>query len=374
LRVTSLDRYIFRQVATPFAFAAVGATAIVWATQSLQRLDLLVEHGQGLLAFGQLTLLLIPSLVAAILPFALFAATLFALQRMHADSEIAVMFGSGVGRFRLARPILLLALGCAAATSYVSLDLMPRSYRVLKREIADIRADFATSVLRSGEFMTVADGFVVYVEEARPGGKISGLLIHDFRPGMRATTYMAQRGLLEEGKQGPVLYLANGNLQRVDADNGAIEIIEFDQTAIELSSIKPKQAYSPLEMTERYLGELLRPDMTQPWERENRARLVAEGHNRLASPLYAFAYALIAIYAMLAGGYNRRGYFVRVISACAAVGALRVAGFVLQGEAAENERFWLVWAAPIFAICVSVALIGGVMRVFRRPPPAAEGV
>ena len=373
MRVKSLHLYIFRQVATPFAFAAVGATAIVWVTQSLQRLDLLVEHGQGLFTFGRLTLLLIPSLVVAILPFALFAAILFALQRMHADSEIAVMYASGVGRVGFAWPILLLALGCAAATSYLSLDLMPRSYRILKREISEIRADLATSVLRSGEFMTIAEGFVVFIEEAQTGGRFSGLLIHDFRRPGATTTYMAQRGLLKESDTGPVLYLSNGNLQRTSLATGAVDIVEFAQTAIDLSAVNAPPAYTPLEMTERYLGELLRPDMTQGWERENRSRLVAEGHNRLAAPLYAFAYALIAIYAMLAGAYNRRQYFPRVIAACAAVGVLRVAGFVLQAEAAASERYWLVWAAPIAAICIVLALIGGIVRVFQPARPVEAG-
>jgi lipopolysaccharide export system permease protein len=184
---------------------------------------------------------------------------------------------------------------------------------------------------------------------------------------------MAQRGLLKESKAGPVLYLSNGNLQRRDPATGAVDIVEFAQTAVDLSSINAQNAYAPLEMTERYLGELLRPDMTQGWERENRARLVAEGHNRLAAPLYAIAYALIAIYAMLAGGYNRRGYFIRVLAACAAVGVLRVAGFVLQATAADSEQYWLVWAAPIAAIGVFIALIGGVMRAIQPQRPLEAG-
>lgn len=369
----SLDLYIFRQLWTPFVFATTAVTGVVWLTQSLQRLDLLVDHGQALLWFARVTSLLLPSLIAAVLPFSLFAATLFALHRMHSDSEIAVMFSAGVGRFRLAAPMLAVTLGVAIATSWFSLDLMPRSYRVLKQEIAEVRADFASAVLRSGEFIAVVEGFTVYVETAEPNGQFSGLLVHDYRKGDQSETYMAQRGMLRETGIGPVLYLSNGNFQRVDPETGRVEIVEFEQTAVNLREVDRGTQDLQLEMTERYLGELLRPDLTRAYDRDNRTRLIAEGHSRLAAPLYAFAYVLIALYALLGGGYDRRAYFVRIIAACACVGAVRVAGFALQGAAAEREAYWLVWIAPITAISVALLLIAGILRQVRGAPPAKSG-
>ena len=101
-------------------------------TQSLQRIDIIVEYGQGFGVFAFLSLLIIPSLLAIIIPFSLFGASVFALYRLHTDSEIAVMFAAGVSRWRLTAPILLITALGALATYYINVDLMPRSYRVLK--------------------------------------------------------------------------------------------------------------------------------------------------------------------------------------------------------------------------------------------------
>lgn len=87
----------------PFLVATGIVTIIVWLTQSLQRLDIIVEHGQTLTMFGWISLLIVPSLLAVIIPFGLFAATLFALHKLHSDSEIAVMFAAGVSRSDVAR-------------------------------------------------------------------------------------------------------------------------------------------------------------------------------------------------------------------------------------------------------------------------------
>ncbi len=362
----SLDTYILRQMWTPFVFATIVVTAIVWMTQSLQRIEILVEHGQTLAMFGWLTLLIVPSLLAVIIPFMLFAATLFALHRLHSDSEIAVMFAAGVSRGQIARPILLVTTLGALATLWINIDLMPRSYRQLKSEIANIRADFASAVLRSGEFLTVADGFTVYVDEALPGGQFSGLLIHDYRNGDNAETYMAHKALLKETEAGPVLFLSNGNVQRISKETGDVDIVRFNRTAIDIGQFSGAPGDLQLEMTERFIGELFRPDMKNDWDRKNASRLIGEGHGRLAGPLYAFAYVLIAIYALIGGPYDRRGYAIRIALACASVGALRVAGYILQGEASELGQYWAIYAAPLTASILATLFIADILPVRRR--------
>ena len=356
-------------MATPLIFAVIATTAIVWLTQSLQRVDILVEHGESFFTFLWLTLLIIPSLLSIVIPFALFGATLYALQRLHADSEVAVIFAAGLSKMRIAAPILLITAIGAAATLIINVDLMPRSYRALKQAVADIRADFASAVLKPGEFTTVSKGFTVYVEQAWPGGRFEGLMINDYRNGDDAETYMAQKGLMRETSIGPILYLRNGNVQRVDEETGTVDIVQFTQTALNLADFTARPENLQLELTERFLGELFRPDMSVQWDIDNRGRLIAEGHERLASPLYAFAYVLIALYALIGGSYNRRGYTARLLVACAAVGAIRVAGFVLQGLAASSGLNILQYIVPISVILFCILTLSDQMGrpiLFRR--------
>lgn len=353
----SLERYILRQMWTPFLFATVVVTAIVWLTQSLQRMDIIVENGASLALFGWLSILIVPSLLAVVLPFALFGAALYALHRLHSDSEIAVMFAAGVSLLQVARPVLLIAAAAAATTLWINVDLMPRSYRVLKREIADLRADIAAAVLRPGEFMTLREGFTVYVDDILPGGALKGLLVNDYRNGKNAETYMAQRALLQETDSGPVLYLVNGNVQRTNRTTGAVDIVNFDRTAINIGAATRKPTNLLLEMTERYPRELFHPDPTSEYDRVNAARLIAEGHNRVSSPLYAVAFALLAIFALIGGPYDRRGYLLRIGLACLAAGAIKVTGVVLAGVAADHRQYWMIYAPPLATIILMFILL-----------------
>lgn len=327
----------------------MSVTLIVWMTQTLQRVEIVVEHGAGLALFGFLSILIIPSLLAVIIPFALYGAAVYALYRLHSDSEIAVLFAAGVSRWRLSAPILALTALGALATLYVNVDLMPRSYRVLKERVADIRADVASSILRSGEFTTFVDGFTIYIDEARPGSQFTGLLVNDYRNRDDVKTYMAERALLQETQNGPLLFLRNGNIQRRAADTGRVSIIRFEEVAIDVIDYQNGPGELVLELTERYPHELLKPDMTKPYDRANAGKLIAEGHSRYASPLYAFAYVLVGLYAVIGGPYSRRGYLLRMAAAGGVIFLLRVGGFLAQGVVAEYGGYWLLYAIPIEA-------------------------
>ncbi|NNE39786.1 MAG: LptF/LptG family permease [Marinicaulis sp.] len=370
--MNSLDRYIFRQCLTPLLFTLLIVTAVVWMTQSLQRIEIMVEYGEGLGMFAFLSVLIIPSLIAIIIPFALFGAVVYALYRLHTDSEIAVMFAAGVSQWRIAAPILLITAFCAIATFYVSTDLMPRSYRILKQRVADIRADIASSIIRSGEFTSLSDGFTVYVDDAKAGGLFIGLLVNDYRNPGKPETYMAERAVLQDTSSGPVLFLKNGNVQRTDEETGNVSIIRFEESLVNVSSIQKGTGELTLELTERYPSELLNPDMTKPYDRANAGKLIAEGHARYASPIYAFAYALIALYAMIGGSYNRRGYAIRAAIGGGAIAIVRVLGYIAQSIAESGGAIWLIYTVPA-AAALSAAILLTIGPInFSRPTPEAE--
>ena len=370
-----LTRYIITQTLGPLFATTIALTAIVWMTQTLQRVEILVERGQSAGVFLYVTILLIPSLLAIITPLALFAATLYALNRMQTDSELVVVQAAGGGRWRVAGPLLVIAFFGAMITLWVNLQLMPASYRTMKERVADIRADIATGLLRSGEFSTPVRGVTFYAENVARGGQFSGVLVHDSRDPDGAETIIAESGLFQETPDGPRLTLARGNTQQKDPETGEIRILEFQQFSIDMSRYEKRGGELQLELTERYLSELLNPDMANPWDVENAGRLVAEGHSRLASALYNFAYVLIAVVAIIGGGHSRRGYGRRIVIAVVAAITMRVLGVIAQSAASETAFLNpMQYAVPLIVILWCLAVLGPTpaqgLRLGRSTPVA----
>ena len=124
-----LDRYIFRQLLFALVAVTSGLTALIWLTQSLRFVELVVNHGLSFAVFLRLTGLLIPSFVAVILPITTFVVVQFVYQRLAGDRELTVMRAAGLSPFALARPAIALAvLATLLATCSIS-GSCPRAWR-----------------------------------------------------------------------------------------------------------------------------------------------------------------------------------------------------------------------------------------------------
>src|SRR5205085_5541643 len=106
-RMSRLSRYVLDELAAPTALFALLMTTVVWLTQSLRLLDLVINRGQSAPTFVYLTFLILPSLLVIILPIAFFAGTLYALNKLSSDSELVVMWASGFSKSQLALPVFV---------------------------------------------------------------------------------------------------------------------------------------------------------------------------------------------------------------------------------------------------------------------------
>ncbi|PKP78197.1 MAG: LPS export ABC transporter permease LptF [Alphaproteobacteria bacterium HGW-Alphaproteobacteria-3] len=363
--LTSLSRYIFLQALGPFIVASIVLTGIIWLTQALRMLDVLITQGQTLLTFFELTSLALPSTLVIVLPISIFCAMLYTLHKLIGDSEIVVMFSAGVSRSTIATPLLAIALVTSVLILLFSIYLAPAGLRQLKSRLYEIRSDVATAMIREGSFINPAQGLTVYVRERTPDGTTYGILVHDSRNPEEPITYMAETGSLVEGPQGPLLVMFNGNIQRVSRKGnrnvGAATLLYFDKYTYDLSQYMdgtPNYAY---EGRERYFGELIDPASDDTYALAHVPKLRAEAHERLVEGIYPTLLTLIALAALLPAPFNRRGYASRLTLAAVIALAVRLLGFVLSnGSATENHLIPLMYLFPLSVCGICVAIIAGV--------------
>lgn len=358
--MSRLDRYLFRATLLPFLLILICTSAVAWLTQVLQRMDIIVDDGGTLSAFLKITVLLIPSLVGLVIPVALLAACLYVLNVLMVDSEIPVMRAAGASRFRIARAPLLLGILTAGAVLWINLDLGPKSYRQLRETVWDVRSNIASSLVRDQVFAKVTTGVTFYAEEVRPGDQYVGLHIYDERIPERPVTYTAENGLFTVTEFGPRLFLLRGTAQYKERETGKLEIVRFNEFNVDLAEFTSGGPINkPWETSERYLSELLNPDLSRPYNQEYQGVFLAEAHARLATPLYCIAFVLIAAVVMLTATTSRRGYGQRILIAASIAGGVRILGFIAQSLSADNAFVNNIqYAVPITAIvAASLALM-----------------
>lgn len=359
-----LTRYIFWQSAGPFLMATGVLTGIIWLTQALKMLDLLITQGQTLGTFFELSLLALPSAVNTVLPIALFCALLYTLNKLITDSELIVMFSAGVSRWAVTVPVMLLVAAVVALVIALNLYFMPMGMRELRMKLFEIRGDVATSLVREGAFTNPVSGLTVYVRSKTPEGGIRGILVHDERDPGQPVTYMAETGELVRSPEGARLVMYNGNIERVSREvsktQSPVSLLYFDKYTYDLSQYSSSNPVTEYEARERYLGELFYPASNDYYGQQFRSRLRAEGHDRLVAALYPVMFAMIALASLLPAPFNRRGYTLRIAAGAAAAIIARVIGFGLINVAATQPAVIpLIYLLPLGVIAFCAALING---------------
>lgn len=367
-----IERYIFRQLLGPTVLAVMALGAVAVLSQSLSALDILVDQRQSPLIFAKITLLAMPMLVSMILPVAVLVAALVALNRLHSEQELVICLAGGMNRWRLVAPALQLAGIVTLLALAINLWIQPLSYRTMRETLIAVRSDLASSVVRPGDFAHPAPGLTVYAQAMDDDGAIHNLFIYQTVDGAGATALTAREGRIGRRNGSPVLILRQGSNQQFNRE-GVLNFLTFDEYVLDLKPFMAIDSTVRYKLSDRYLHELFFPDLRQQWERENVNRMLAEGHSRLASPLYNLAFMAMALAAILGATFSRFGYGGRI--AIAAFGAVlcRVIGFGAQ--AASVTYAWAnvaQYAVPLFAMTIAFADLFKLRLPAPKPFPPAQ--
>src|SRR2546428_13548390 len=104
VRFLVLDRYIARELISPFAFGCVLFTFFLLIDRIYHLTDLVITKGVPFYLVLQLLVFMLPSFLAHTLPMALLVAVLLAGGRLASDLEIVAFRAAWVGALRPFRP------------------------------------------------------------------------------------------------------------------------------------------------------------------------------------------------------------------------------------------------------------------------------
>jgi len=365
-----LSIYVLKQLIGPVALFTFLLTCVIWLTQALHYLDLIINRGQSATTFVYLTALIVPSLLVTILPLAFFCGALIALSRLNTESELVVMASAGFSRLLLAVPVLIAAVMTMALTWLCSLYLMPVGQRALNAKLIEISANISTALLNEGTFNTPAKGLTVFIREIDSSGGIHGALVHDNRNPKSPITYFVESGRIVQTPSGMRFVMNNATVELVSKNGAKLQVLKFARYPFDLDQFTSAAPSSEGKAKERYLGELLYPD--PKLKAKTRRAFTAEAHSRIAEPFYCIAFALIALAAVTQGRRARGAHLLRMTIACFAAAGLRIAGYGVAGLAAGNPAFCILfYLLPLIGIVgATIVLAGG----FPKPLPGIAPV
>lgn len=282
-----LDSYLFREFAQA-TFAALVVLMIVSLGGVFA--DVLGDIARGRVPAGlmlsQLGLQVV-NYLPLILPLGLMLGLLLAVGRLYRDSEMPVIASSGIGPRRLLRPFFLLVAPVVGGIALCSLWLGPWANRYSQQLIEEGSRSLLVSGLEAGRFAELpGGGGVVYVGGmSSDGTHLSRIFVYRQDETRMDVTTSRSGALSIEGDGARFLTLDNGF--RVEGPLGEgkdFRLMRYASNELRMPDGEKKVEDDDPEMmpTLALLGD-------------GRPAAQAQLHRRLAPPLLALAFALMAV-------------------------------------------------------------------------------
>src|SRR6056297_2061812 len=372
-RVTRFDRYMLSQFMVLFGFFALVLVSIFWINKAVRMFDRLIGDGQPAWVFLEFTALTLPGVIGVVLPIAAFAATVYVVHRLSAESELTVMQAMGYSPLRLIRPVLVFGAIIALMMSILAHLLIPNSLSQLRLRQDEVSRNITAKLLTEGEFLHPAPGITFYIRDITPEGELKYVFLSDRRDRDNPVTYTSTRAYLVQDGGGTKLVMVDGLAQNLRQEGSRLFTTHFDDFSYDVSSLITRNPTNLNKVDFTLTGDLLlRPDMVAERTGATKAEIMYEAHGRFTQALTCVVAALIGFATLLLGTYSRFGVWWQIVAAFTLLVGVKLVEGGVSGAVLSNASAWPLMYLPIVlgaGITVALLYIAGHPGLVRRLLP-----
>ena len=294
--------YISKQLLGPFLLFMITMTGVAWLTQSLRFIELIIIKGLPINLFFYLTILIIPKLIATIIPFLAYLSSLITYLRLSTESEIIAMRTAGINNFKIILPTIIFGLFLGCISIFIENYISPYSFNKFKDLQYNIRDNYISVLFQEKVFTQPVSDLTVFIKEKDNLGNFKDILIHDARDKNKVISVVSENGKIEQTINGAKFTLFNGNRQEITRTNTSI--LYFEKYTLNINKSPKKINIRFKEANERKLFELLNPNnnIDNLYKKE----FLAEAHKRIMTPFIIILMAILGAISPILGKFQRK--------------------------------------------------------------------
>lgn len=297
-----MDRYIGKQIIIATIFGVIVLSVLLVMGSLFKELrSLLVDNRASLTHVAKFILSILPFSLIYTLPWGFLVAVLLVFGRLSAANELISMRMAGVGLFRVALPVYVIATILCGACFWLNVSLAPKAKDTMKFMLYQAIKANPSAMLDPGVVQTQFQGQKIFIE-SRKGNTLYGLHIYDVKkdntklPTFSLYAKEAQLKVLQESKQLRLqlkdahMDARNANGERESPIVGQQEPLLFD------FAVERKKKRKPNAMTNQEIRDSLSdPEVLKGLKPERKIYLANEIQRRYAFSFSCLALSLVAV-------------------------------------------------------------------------------
>lgn len=160
-----ISKYLLTTIIPYFVFSWLLLSVILFVQQASRFSDIFFSVNIPTNLVWQLTIALVPNVVAFTCPMAMLVGTIIGLTKMQGDSELTAIRASGVGNIQIAVPITLLGFLLSVFAFFVNLEGVPFAAGLVRNVALQTAIKKLESPIEPGVFNSEVAGYTIYVKD-----------------------------------------------------------------------------------------------------------------------------------------------------------------------------------------------------------------
>ena len=312
-------KHFFIELSKYFFVVLFTFSAIVWAVQAVNYLDLIVDDGHAVSIYLGYSLLNISKIFTKFIPLSFLLALFLTILKFEDESEFMILWTAGLNKIRVVNFFLVVSLLVTFIQILFAGFVNPEVLNHSRSLIRSSNIDFISSMIKTNQFNDTVEGLTIYVQEKDENDIMKNIFIRDDNKVLKgletskdsgSLTIFAKKGRIEKRDRN-YLSLENGTIQTQNKNN-EITSINFKKTSLLLKGMKTKSIVQPklqetssLILFECLFKKNLKKKLLNCAER-SKLDALSEFNRRLGMPLYIPYVALLSCFLLIGRDQSKR--------------------------------------------------------------------
>ena len=305
-------RHFFSELSKHFLIVLFALTAMVWAVQSVNFLDLIVEDGHSVVLYLKYSLLNVVKILTKFIPLSFLVSIIITIEKFDSDNELMALWTAGLSKIKIINFFFKVSILVTLLQLFLACILNPMVLNHSRSLIKSSDINFVPGTIKTNQFNDTVEGLTIFVEEKSDKGTFKNIFIRDEGKILKGldsdkktsfiTIFAKRARLFDSGSS--TLVLENGTIHS-ESEKGKIRVIDFRRTKLNLSGMKTKsitQAKVQETKSQTLIKCLLRNHNEEKLlncPKEKRIEVLAEINRRFGMPLYVPFVALLCSFLLI---------------------------------------------------------------------------
>jgi len=298
-RFNTINRYIFRELLSPFAISLFFLTFVFLMTRIPEITNIVVNYNADISAIVWMMIYTLPRFLEFTIPMSIMISILLTVMRMSQENEIVALKGAGVSLYKLLPPVMIFCFLGVFLTLGITVFGVAWGKLSIKKKSIEIARSSIDAALQERQFNSELEDVMIYVSHVDMKTKaLKDVFIENRRTKGVISISIAPSGKLMRmnNEQVYTIRLYNGVINQVDIEDGSVSSIHFENydINIDLNLMDEGKGEIAKELDERSLAELVKYIRSKPKHKGNLNAALMEFHEKFSIPLACLSLGLLA--------------------------------------------------------------------------------